>query len=172
MNDNPLDSIPANEWDAIILSIITPLLSLCNRDTLITVQDLQQEAWIGLLRACDKYDPSRAKFTTFAYTYIRGHVMRYITKVTRNKPNQIDEDAAIIDDRKYEETSIEQEDLMHAVFGLVADEKHAHLLREHFILGKSFRQIARETNVSHVAIANRVNKMLDLLESRLSHENA
>ena len=172
MKDNPLDSIPANEWDAIILSVITPLLPLCNRDTLITVQDLQQEAWIGLLCACKKYDPARAKFTTYAYMYIRGYVMRYITKVTRHKPNQIDEDATMLDDREYEDKSIEQDDLMKTVFGLVADEKHAHLLREHFILGKSFRQIARETDVTHVAIANRVNRMLDLLESRLNYENS
>lgn len=172
MSNNPLDSIPPNEWDAIILSIIKPLLPLCARDTLITVEDLQQEAWIGLLRACDKYDPARAKFTTFAYSYIRGHVMRYIAKSTRNKPNQIDEDAAMMDDREVSDSSAEQQDLVRTVFYLVADQEHSDLLREHFIEGKSFRQIAKETDVSHVAVANRVNKLLDLLETRLSHENA
>lgn len=172
MTDNPLDCIPPNEWDAIILSIIKPLLPLCARDTLITVQDLQQEAWIGLLRACDKYDPNRAKFTTFAYSYIRGHIMRYIAKSTRNKPNQIDEDAVLLDDREVHDTAAEKNDVVTTVFELVADQKHADLLREHFINGKSFRQIAKETDVSHVAVANRVNKLLDLLETRLSHENA
>jgi hypothetical protein len=52
MKNNPLDSIPQNEWDAIIISILKPFLPLCARDTLITPEDLQQEAWIGLLRAC------------------------------------------------------------------------------------------------------------------------
>ena len=172
MTDSPLDSLPYNEWDAIILSIIKPLLPLCARDTLITVEDLQQEAWIGLLRACDKYDANRAKFSTFAYSYIRGHVMRYITKATRNKPTQIDEDASTMDDREYEDSSAERNDFITTVFDLVSDQEHSRLLHEHFVNNKSFRQIAKETDVSHVAVANRVNKLLDLLETRLSHENA
>lgn len=172
MTDNPLDSIPQNEWDAIILSIIKPLLPLCARDTLITVEDLQQEAWIGLLRACDKFDANRAKFTTFAYSYIRGHIMRYIAKSTLNKPNQVDEDAVLLDDREYEDDTADRQDLISTIFDKVSNEEHVELLYAHFINGKSFRQIARETNVSHVAIANRVNKLLDTLEKRLSHENA
>jgi RNA polymerase sigma factor (sigma-70 family) len=171
MTDNPLDSIPRNEWDAIILSIIQPFIPWCSRDTLITVDDLQQEAWIGLLRACERYDAKRAKFTTFAYSYIRGHVMRYITKMTRNKPYQVNEDITIIDEREYEDDTAEKHDFMTTVFGLVADQKYVELLHEHFVNNKSFRQIARETNVSHVSIANRVNKLLDLLQTRLSHEN-
>ena len=172
MNSSPLDSVKKNDWDAIILSILKPLLPLCARDTLITVEDLQQEAWIGLILAAERYDAKRSKFTTFAYTYIRGHVMRYITKVTRNKPLQVDEDATLLDDRVFEDNSVEREDFMETVFDKVADQEHSELLHEHFILGKSFRQIARETEVSHVAIANRVNKLLDVLEQRLSHENA
>jgi RNA polymerase sigma factor (sigma-70 family) len=170
--NSPMDIIPSNEWDAIILSIIKPFLPLCSRDTLITVEDLQQEAWIGLLRACDKYDAKRAKFTTFAYTYIRGHVMRYITKATRHKPHQVDEDGAELDERIVEDVEVESNDLMHAIFGKVADQEHAQLLYDHFVYDKSFRQIAKESGVSHVAVANRINKLLDLLEQRLSHENA
>lgn len=172
MNNNPIDSIPQNEWDAIILSIIKPLLPLCSRDTLITVEDLQQEAWIGLLLACDRYDANRAKFTTFAYCYIRGHVLRYITKVTRHKPVQVDEDATVLDDREYEDTTAEYKDFIQTIFDLLGDQEHIELLKEHFVHGKSFRQIAKDSGVTHVAVANRVNKMLDLLEKRLNHENA
>jgi predicted DNA-binding protein YlxM (UPF0122 family) len=61
---------------------------------------------------------------------------------------------------------------MQTVVGLLSDQKHIDLLEQHFIHGKSFRQIAKETSVSHVAVANRINKLLDLLETRLNHENA
>lgn len=171
-NDKTLDSIPENEWDAIILSIIKPFLPLCTRDTLITLEDLQQEAWIGLLAASERYDAKRAKFTTFAYSYIRGYVMQYITKATRNKLVQIDEDAAVLDDREYEDSTAEKNDLIDTIFGLVSDQKHIDLLEEHFVKHKSFRQIAKEIGVSHVAVANRVNKILDVLEYRLNSENS
>ena len=171
-NDSPLNCIPRNEWDALILSILTPLFSLCNRDALINPEDLQQEAWISLLVACERYDSTKAKVTTFAYHYIRGSVMRYITKATRNKPNQIDKDARLLDTRTCEDVTVEQQDFMKIVFSLVSDQKHVELLHEHFLKDKSFRQIARETNSSHASIANRVHDLLDTLEIRLGHENA
>jgi len=171
-NDSPLDSVPQNEWDAIILSILTPLLPLCSRDVLITVEDLQQEAWIGLLAAVDRYDAKKAKFTTFAYHYIRGHVMRYILKRTRNKPNQIDVDATELDDREHNDTSVERRDMMATIIAKVSDQSYVNLLVEHFVHNKSFRALAREHGVSHGTIANRINGLLDLLEVRLKHENS
>lgn len=170
-NDSPLDCIPKNEWDALILSILKPLFPLCARDTLITPEDLQQEAWISLLIACERYDSTKASFVTFAWHYIRGRVMRYIAKATRHKPNQIDADATYMDDRTHEEDIAERQDFMTTVFHLVSNEKHVNLLHEHFINGKSFRQIARETGISHGSIASRVNKLLDTLGTRLNHEN-
>ncbi len=170
--NSPLDSIPQNEWDAMILSILTPLLPLCSRDVLITIDDLQQEAWIGLLAAVDRYDPKKAKFTTFAYHYIRGHVMRYILKRTRHKPNQIDVDATEIDDREYIDVAVERHDLLSTITTKVSDQRYAHLLTQHFVHNKSFRALAKEHGVSHGTIANRINALLDLLELRLKHENA
>jgi len=171
-NDNPLESLPQNEWDALILSILKPLLPLCSKDALISVEDLQQEAWIGLLAACDRYDPKRAKFVTYAYHYIRGHVLRYILKKTRNKPNQIEEDPVVVDDRGYEDDSLERQDLMSTILDKIADEEHSDLIIQHYVNGKSFRSLAKERGVSHETIATRVNKLLGLLEKRLKHENA
>lgn len=170
--DNPLDSIPRNEWDAIILKIITPLLPLCSRDTLITSEDLQQEAWIGLLAACDRYDPKKAKFTTFAFHYIRGHVMRYILKTTRHKPNQIDDDVLELDDREFMDTALERKDILETVMSKIGDQQYAHLIIEHFVEGKSLRGLGRRYGVSHETIATRLNKLLQLLEIRLNGQNA
>ncbi len=172
MNDNPLDSLPQNEWDALILSILTPLLPLCNIDALITTEDLQQEAWIGLLAACDRYDARKAKFVTYAYHYIRGHCMRYILKKTRNKPTQVNADPVDVDPRGYYDHKVERQDMMATILTKVKDEKHADLLVEHFVNNKSFRFIAKERGVSHETIAMRVNKLLDMLHIRLNHENA
>ena len=43
-NDNPLEILPQNEWDALINSILRPYLSLRSKDTLVDVEDLRQEA--------------------------------------------------------------------------------------------------------------------------------
>ena len=175
--NSPLNCIPKNEWDALIFSILKPFFKICLRDTLITREDLQQEAWISLLIACERYDSRKGKFTTFAYSYIRGRVMRYISKITLNKPQQHNMDGDVVYDATsteqiYNDLTVERQDFMATVFDLVADQKHTELLHEHFVRGKSFRQIARETGTSHVSVANRVNKLLDTLETRLTNENA
>ena len=42
------------------------------------VDDLLQEGYIGLLRACNKYDSTRGTaFSTFAWSYIYGHMLRF-----------------------------------------------------------------------------------------------
>lgn len=172
MSDSPLDELEQNEWDALIYSILKPMHSFCTKDALVTPEDLQQEAWISLLKACERYDPSRAKFVTFAYHYIRGHVLRYIAKKTKDKPNQIDEDPVAVDNREYVESRVEQDDLRDTIFAKVADQPHADLLIEHFVHDKSLRQIARERQLSHQLIKVRVDKLLELLQIRLSNENA
>jgi predicted DNA-binding protein YlxM (UPF0122 family) len=76
------------------------------------------------------------------------------------------------ENKSYEDTTAERQDFMKTIFDLVSDQKHVELLVEHFVNNKSFRQIAKETGTSHVSVANRVNKLLDVLEMRLVNENA
>jgi len=173
MKSNPLDILHQNEWDALIISILKPFFAVCSQDTLITPDDLQQEAWIGLLKASERYDPTKAKFTTFAYLYIRGHIMRYIGRKLEDKPEQIDAEPEDIDTRFYLiDDKSEKEDMMYAIIKRVHKEPHVDILIEHFIRGKSFRKIAKERGVTHAAIALRVNKLLDILEVRLQNENS
>ena len=162
-NDNPLASIPQNEWDRLIISIIKPFYPLCRKDSTLSPEDLQQEAWIALLKACERYDPKKAKLTTFAYHYIRGSVMCYIAKHTKNKPEQSDEDPADLEHKSYTDDSVETTDLMRTMLETIAQEEHADLLQEHFVQNKSFRQLAKERGVSHEAVANPIHKLLGLL---------
>lgn len=172
VTNNPLDDLPTNEWDALIISIIKPFFSLCRRDPSISYEDLQQEAWIGLLTASERYDPTKAKFTTFAYHYIRGRVMTYITSRTKNKSYQLTEDPLDMDLQSCVDTNIEADDIMRTILETVSDQKHTDLLHEHFVQDKSFRQIARERGVSHEIISNRVNKLISVLQKRMWNENA
>ena len=183
MENNPLDALPQNEWDRLIVSILKPFLSFCKNDTLITKEDLQQEAWIGLLAACEKYDARKAKLVTYAYWYIRGHLMRYVAQKTKNKPSIISESYFTKEDSKdfrsftcphsnEHNIMVDTQDLSSTIFSLVADQEHSGLLVEHFLNDKSFRTLAKEYGVSHETIATRINKLLDLLEIRMNNENS
>jgi RNA polymerase sigma factor (sigma-70 family) len=170
--NSPISVLPQNEWDALIISILTPFIYLCSKDKLITVEDLRQEAWVGLLGASRRYDPNKGKFVTYAYHCVRGHIMRYIFKRTSNKPVQLDEKFIDVDKHVYIDNGAERNDLVQTIIRNVKDEEHYDLLVKHFMKGLSFRKLAKEYGVSHETIHNRVNKLLDLLEIRLNNENA
>lgn len=171
MTSNPLDSLPKSEWDALISSILRPFLMYAKKDPLITYEDLEQEAWVGLLSAAKNYDSTKAKFATYAYYYIRGRILRYILQKTRLSAGRIDADPTEVEPG-YIDNTIEESELMHSIFSAIAEEPNAHFLIEHFVKGKSFRKIAESSDMSHQGVAMHVKRLIKLLEKRLSHENA
>lgn len=44
------------------------------------LEDLTQEGYLGLLRASEKFDPSKAKFTTFCYRPIYWAILKKVQK--------------------------------------------------------------------------------------------
>lgn len=169
--DNPLNCLPQSEWDALIGSILRPFLVYVKNDPLIEKSDLEQEAWIALLKAAQNYDSTKSKFTTYAYYYIRGRMLRYILEKTRLSPQRLDADPADIE-KGYLDNTLEDTEMMRTIMEAIEGEEHADFLVEHFVKGKSFRKIAKECGMSHQGVAMHVKRLVNLLEKRLSHENA
>jgi RNA polymerase sigma factor (sigma-70 family) len=171
MKDSPLDCLQQSEWDAFISSILRPFLVYAKNDPLISYEDLEQEAWVGLLTASKNYDSTKAKFTTYAYHYIRGRILRYILEKTRLSPGRTDADPIDVESG-YLDTTIDENELMKTILSAVAEDPHANLLIEYYVKGKSFRKIAKDNGLSHQGVALHVKRLIKLLEKRLHHENA
>ena len=171
MNASPLDSLPQSEWDALISSILRPFLGFAKKDPLISYEDLEQEAWVGLLSAAKNYDSTKAKFTTYAYHYIRGRILRYVLEKTRLSPGRTETDPAQVE-QGYIDNTLEESELMSSILGAVANEPHANFLIEHYVHGKSFRKIAKTSGMSHQGVAIHIKRLVNLLEKRLNCENA
>jgi len=171
MSDSPLDSLPQSEWDALISSILRPFLVYAKNDPLITYEDMEQEAWVGLLSASKNYDSTKAKFSTYAYHHIRGRILRYILLKTRVSASRIDSDPVDVDPGYIDDTG-QQAELMGSIFEAVKDEPNSHFLIEHYVKDRSFRKIAQDSGMSHQGVAMHVKRLIKLLEKRLSHENA
>jgi RNA polymerase sigma factor (sigma-70 family) len=171
MSDNPIDSLPQGEWDKLISSILRPYLSFAVNDPLISREDLEQEAWVALMTAASNYDPTKSKFSTYAYHYILGRIRRYVLEKTRVSSSRIDIDPIEIESG-YIDNTIEDTELVKSIMLAVSDQPHAHFLVEHFIKGKSFRKIAKENGMSHQGVVMHVKKLINILEKRMNHENA
>jgi len=170
-DDDPLNSLPQREWDRFIGSILRPFLGYAKHDPLISGDDLKQEAWVALMHAARNYDPRKAKFTTYAYFYVRGRIFRYVLEKTRMSSMRIDTDPMNVEEG-YTDNTYDDQELMGTILSVISDEPHVNLLVEHFVKGKSFRKIAKENGMSHQIVAMHVKKLVNLLEKRLDHENA
>lgn len=76
-------------------------------------EDLVQEGFLGLMKACDTYDPSRGfKFSTYACTCIRNNILMYLrTRRRQSKLRTISSDTFIKNSRDSQE-SIRLADLL------------------------------------------------------------
>ena len=55
---NYLDCMPQNEWEIFINNIIRRY-AISVKINRLSIDDLQQEAWISILRACENFDVQR-----------------------------------------------------------------------------------------------------------------
>jgi len=169
-----IETIPYNEWDAIVYTTIRRYIPACTRDNILTVDDLKQEAWIAILDARDKYDPSRGvKFHVFAINYINWHILRLINrKLKLNiKPHNVSEEV-IDDEHYYLQDDVGKGEVMEKALEYLGEQKHIDMFLEYFMSGKSIRKIASEYDLSHARIHMIIKSMLDILRCKMKNENA
>lgn len=168
MNDNHLDQLEQYEWDKLINSIIKPYIFICYSVPHISVEDLQQEAWYGLLRACETYDESRGKLSTYAYKFILGSVRQYVGKHTKIKLSNIDNEL-IIADKHNAENEVDGNELYDLILEKSGSELSANMLIDRFVNEMSLREMAKKYNISHQMIKNKLSQLLELLEARIQN---
>jgi RNA polymerase sigma factor (sigma-70 family) len=171
MNDYDLDP---SKWDALITSILQRFLSFTKNDILIDSLDLRQEAWIALMQASKRYDATKARFTTFAYHYIVGHLMRYVRRNTmqipKTTPLETDDDTEYLVEPEYID-QIALQDARDVLLEKISGHQHYDIFCEYFIEGKSYRKIAANHGVSYETIALRIRRLIEILNARMSYEN-
>lgn len=172
MTTETIQSLSQTEWDKLISSILKPFIFCTYKDPLISVEDLHQEAWIALLKAAEKFNPSKStKFSTFAYHYIHGRILRYIMQKSKLNDFKENQDIDQLEESGYEDNAFESSDTVKTIMSLIKDEEHSDLLIEHIMKDKSYRTIAKERGLSHQCIALRINKLKKILRARLNNEN-
>lgn len=81
------------------------------RDLGISMEDIYQEGCFGLVKAVDKYEESKGKFSTFAVKYIWGYIMRLIRGNSRivKFPTMVIENAVRV--REFQEEGLSIQDI-------------------------------------------------------------
>ncbi len=70
----------------------------------ITLDDLAQEAVLGLLRAAQRYDPAKGEFSNYASPWIRGSIAAHMNRWRGHQGLPEDEDGRPIDPEAAEDT--------------------------------------------------------------------
>ncbi len=140
------------------------------------VEDLAQEVFLKVFRAIGKFDPSRAKFTTWVYTFVRNHCFDVLkrrrvatTSMTSSKPDEPSRDFA---DRRELQPVQDAENqelgrrIGEALATLGEDQRMVFVLREYESL--DYSEIAEITGVNEGTVKSRLFRAKESLRAQLA----
>ncbi len=139
------------------------------------VEDLAQEVFLKVFRALDKFDPTRAKFTTWVYTFVRNHCFDVLKK-RRLKTTSMhavapDESARDFPDARELQPTADVENtelgrrIGEALATLGEDQRMVFILREYESL--DYREIASITGVNEGTVKSRLFRAKESLRKQL-----
>lgn len=138
------------------------------------IEDLAQEVFLKVFRAIDKFDPKRAKFTTWVWTFVRNHcydvLKRRRLKTTSLSPVR-DEPARDFVDRRELQPTQDAENaelgrrIGEALASLGDDQRMVFVLREYEEL--DYDEIAEITGVNAGTVKSRLFRAKESLRERL-----
>ena len=140
------------------------------------VEDLAQEVFLKVFRALDRFDPERAKFTTWVYTFVRNHcydVLKRRRLPTASLDEQPDDGPRReLPDRRELQPSHDAENtelgrvIGEALATLGEDQRMVFVLREYEDL--DYREIAAITGVSEGTVKSRLFRAKETLRAQLA----
>jgi RNA polymerase sigma-70 factor (ECF subfamily) len=140
------------------------------------VEDLAQEVFLKVFRAIDRFDPSRAKFTTWVYTFVRNHcydvLKRRRVPTTSLHAGADDEPARDCADRRElqpAQDAVNQElgrRIGEALAALGEDQRMVFILREYESL--DYGEIAAITGVNEGTVKSRLFRAKATLRQQLA----
>jgi RNA polymerase sigma-70 factor, ECF subfamily len=139
------------------------------------VEDLAQEVFLKVFRALSRFDPSRAKFTTWVYTFVRNHCFDVLKRrrVPTSSLHATDPDEAPRDfaDRRELVPTHDAENqelgrrISEALSTLGEEQRMVFILREYE--GLDYKEIAEVTGVSEGTVKSRLFRAKESLRQEL-----
>jgi RNA polymerase sigma-70 factor (ECF subfamily) len=146
------------------------LLRQCNNPAI--AEEIFHEAWLGLIKAKDRYEPT-AKFTTYLYHLAHNRLIDYYRRQAAGIPISYDDDPDPLMERQADvaehepENELDRQRLAKKLLGLIADlpdaQREAFLLREE--AGMSIEEIAVATGVNAETAKSRLRYAVAKLRS-------
>ncbi|MBL9079465.1 MAG: sigma-70 family RNA polymerase sigma factor [Planctomycetes bacterium] len=140
------------------------------------VEDLAQEVFLKVFRALDRFDPSRAKFTTWVYTFVRNHCYDVLKRrrvpttslqaVPDGEPARDPADRRELQPARELENSELGRRIGEALATLGEDQRMVFILREYEDL--DYREIAAITGVNEGTVKSRLFRAKESLRQQLA----
>jgi RNA polymerase sigma-70 factor, ECF subfamily len=140
------------------------------------IEDLAQEVFLKIFRSLDRFDPQRAKFTTWVYTFVRNHCYdvlkkRRVATTSLTSTFDGDEKQQDVPDGRELRPAEEAENaelgrkIGEALAELGEDQRMVFVLREYE--GLDYAAIADVTGVSEGTVKSRLHRAKEALRHRL-----
>lgn len=188
IEENRLD-----DWTRLIKRIIKEVYFPHACDPTMSYEDVEQEAWVLLCHAANKFDPHKAKatqstFQTYAFQCVRWGLLRLVATNSRKARKQSDAEIDVLANLlSLPPNQVRQAELLDTISYVTSNlpPQDLDLLYRHYVAKQSYRDIAASVDDEHntakgerptyQTIKNRIDAAVEKMHTKmrlLKHENA
>lgn len=167
-----ITSVPNEEWKLIINKVVS-LVCLhrpYRNEALVSRDDLEQQAWVAVYRAGERFDPTRGtKFTTFAYASIYRELCRFIDSTNKKSVPCVESTMvsgiSALENVRVEDSFHEvQEDAELVNMAMQTLSPHdQEIIMAHVSEGLTFREMGERFNVNWTGVSKRFYRAMEKL---------
>lgn len=153
--------VKPENWKRLILKLRGKYAPLC-RDSLLSPDDIEQEALLALCRAAETYDERHGvQFSTYAYSVINRNVYRFVNRtIKKHIPGGLLEDT--VSSSEFHESDVDKQLDADAILSRM---RNPEWVRMSLCDGLSYREIARRIgNISHEIVRRSVLRDLERMQ--------
>lgn len=168
------------QWEKLVKKITRRFGFIAKiRGATCSYEDLEQEAWIALLKAEKGFDPNKGvKFITYAYSYIYKELLKFVIKQNKMKTESLDQQLnshtidSLINTLSVPSgvSKIDNLEMLNFLKNQLSEDEQS-MLKEKFVDGKSNKQLASTRNIAEVTVGKRVVKTLEKLKKIAKYED-
>lgn len=128
--------------------------------------DIIQEGMLFLCKAAAAYNPEKAKFSTYAFSYIRGGILMYLNKISKNSYNNVELEDEYVGEEDVSDENILRKSKYIKCRDLVDDKDQ--LILTLWAYGYNQTDIAKRVGISQPTVSVKLSEIINNIKGELT----
>jgi RNA polymerase sigma factor (sigma-70 family) len=178
-----IEPMPGNQetWTTFLKALVATTINYARNKriplSIVSKNDLSQQAWTAMLKADQNYNPEKAaltgaKYSTYAYAFVTWELKKFIQRAVKHTVKfESTECLDAYPSRHHDDfAAIDRHDSLEFALNSLSEEKRRYV-KSHYLDGMSYRAMQAAEGVPRTAIRRDVIEALSSMKANLRADN-